>query len=193
MTQHDEIKTIKPRKIILNLSDADAERITNKAAACGLTVGELLENFIGDLVGGTYSNGSDERAHAGAWFDRCGFSWLYNQTFTTYALNNWIMESVTEAITNIEDTKADIIYTTENIKRLEADAAADPDEIADEKEELNALQEDLKAFNDELSELYDEYAKACKDENPEPLEKAVAGVMEYIKSLEELRDGNGAE
>lgn len=25
------------------------------------TIGELIENFAGDLVGGTYSNGSDER------------------------------------------------------------------------------------------------------------------------------------
>ena len=30
----------------------------------GLTIGELIENFVGDLVGGTYSNGSDERDYA---------------------------------------------------------------------------------------------------------------------------------
>ena len=28
------------------------------------------ENFVGDLVGGTYSNGSDERDYADQWFER---------------------------------------------------------------------------------------------------------------------------
>ena len=59
--QEKEIQTIKERTITLKLSDADVERISNKAERHGLTVSELLENFIGDLVGGTYSNGSDER------------------------------------------------------------------------------------------------------------------------------------
>ena len=33
------------------------------------TIGELIENFAGDLVGGTYSNGSDERDYADQWFE----------------------------------------------------------------------------------------------------------------------------
>ena len=37
------------------------------------TIGELIENFAGDLVGGTYSNGSDERDYADQWFERCWF------------------------------------------------------------------------------------------------------------------------
>jgi hypothetical protein len=62
--QEEEIKTIKQREVQLQLSDADCKRILEKAAMVGMTVGELLENFIGDLVGGTYSNGSDERMFA---------------------------------------------------------------------------------------------------------------------------------
>lgn len=59
--QQEEIETIRSRTIEVKLSDADVKRISEKAAAHGLTVGELIENFIGDLVCGTYSNGSDER------------------------------------------------------------------------------------------------------------------------------------
>jgi predicted DNA binding CopG/RHH family protein len=56
--QKKEIKTIKERKITVKLSDKDCNRLARKCGKHGLTVGELIENFIGDLVGGTYSNGS---------------------------------------------------------------------------------------------------------------------------------------
>jgi len=74
--QEQEIATIKPRTITVELSDADCERISDQAARYGLTVGELLENFIGDLVDGTYSNGSDERDCADQYCQRCWFSWM---------------------------------------------------------------------------------------------------------------------
>ena len=48
--QQEEIETIRSRTIEVKLSDADVKRISEKAAAHGLTVGELIENFIGDLV-----------------------------------------------------------------------------------------------------------------------------------------------
>lgn len=47
----------------MNLSDADVRRLAEKSGEGGLTISELLENFIGDLVDGTYSNGSDERMY----------------------------------------------------------------------------------------------------------------------------------
>ncbi len=75
----EEMATIKERSISLKLSDADCERLLKKAAMCGLTVAELLQNFIGDLVDGTYSNGSDERMLAGstAAILECGKNQLY--------------------------------------------------------------------------------------------------------------------
>ncbi len=71
--QKEEISTIRERTLLLNLSDADCNRLLKKAAMYRLTVAELLQNFIGDLVDGTYSNGSDERMMAQDWFDRCCF------------------------------------------------------------------------------------------------------------------------
>ena len=68
-----EIETIKERTLVLKLSDADCDRILQKAASHGMTVSELLESFIGDLVDGTFTNGSDERYLAEDWFNRCGF------------------------------------------------------------------------------------------------------------------------
>lgn len=51
--QKKEIETIRKRTIELELSDADVKRIAEKAGAHGMTVGKLLESFIGDLVCGT--------------------------------------------------------------------------------------------------------------------------------------------
>ena len=89
-SQQEEIKTIRPRQITLNLSDADVKRISEKSGRVGLTVSQLLESFIGDLVDGTYTNGSDERMYANQWFDRCWFSmdFIYeNSTFLRFLLN----------------------------------------------------------------------------------------------------------
>ena len=59
--QVEELKTIRERNITVKLSDADCNRLARKCGEHGLTVGELIENFIGDLVDGTHSNGSDEK------------------------------------------------------------------------------------------------------------------------------------
>ncbi len=66
--------TLKDRSITFGLSDTDCEQLMERCGMCGITVDQLLENFIGDLVSGTHSNGSDERMLANKWFDRCWFS-----------------------------------------------------------------------------------------------------------------------
>lgn len=85
-SKEKEIETIKERTITLKLSDADCERIAKKAGIHNLSVGELLQNFIGDLVNGTYSNGSDERDRANDWFERCNFSWMHDKTLLRHLL-----------------------------------------------------------------------------------------------------------
>ena len=52
--QQKEIETIRERKITVKLSDADCDRLARKCGEHGLTIGELIENFVEDLVGGTY-------------------------------------------------------------------------------------------------------------------------------------------
>ena len=59
-SQREEIETIKPRTITVNLSDADVRRLAEKSGEGGLMISELLENFIGDLVDGTYAMFSDD-------------------------------------------------------------------------------------------------------------------------------------
>lgn len=92
--QQKEIETIRERSITIKLSDADCERLARKCGECGMAIAQLFENFVGDLVDGTYSNGSDERMHANEWFDRCWFAWTNKETLLRY---------LTEAEHDVED------------------------------------------------------------------------------------------
>lgn len=85
--QKKEIETIRERKITVKLSDADCDRLARKCGEHGLTIGELIENFVGDLVGGTYSNGSDERDYADQWFERCWFGMFPEPTLLNHLSN----------------------------------------------------------------------------------------------------------
>lgn len=69
-----EVETVRKRMYEIRLSDADVERLAKKALSYNLSATELLENFIGDLVNGTYTNGSDERMYADQWAERCWFA-----------------------------------------------------------------------------------------------------------------------
>lgn len=103
--QSKEIETIKTRCIELKLSDQDVDRIIIIAGSVGLSVGELLENFIGDLVDGTYSNGSDERMYADMWFRRCGFGMSDNESFLSYLNKCEKINNVIELLDEIETTR----------------------------------------------------------------------------------------
>lgn len=113
--QQEEIETIRPRKIEVKLSDADVKRISQKAAAHGLTVGKLIENFIDDLVGGTYSNGSDERMYAEQWFERCWFGMLPDFTFLKYLIEWGFIEDALETWESISDHEEEIRYIEESL------------------------------------------------------------------------------
>lgn len=115
-SQKNEIETISERILTIELSDNDVERIQNKAGSVGMTVGELLSSFIGDLVNGTYSNGSDERMLARQWFERCGFSYGLNKSFLQYLCNNGEINYVLEPLDQIESCKEEIVELTLQLK-----------------------------------------------------------------------------
>jgi hypothetical protein len=119
--QEKEIATIKERTIKLNLSDADVKRISLKAGFAGLTVPELLQNFIGDLVDGTYSNGSDEREYANDWFARCWFGSFPDKTFLRYLIDYDCLEDVLQNLRDIEAAKGELKRAEEQPDEFEPD------------------------------------------------------------------------
>lgn len=85
-----EVATVKKRRLDIKLSDYDLLRLIKKAGEVNLTVSELLENFIADLVCGTFTNGSDERMYANDWFDRCWFARFSENTLLSHLLGTGV-------------------------------------------------------------------------------------------------------
>lgn len=115
--QKTDIAAIKKRRLILNLSDADVARLCERTAGVGLTPEKLLENFIGDLVDGTFSNGSDERMYANQWFERCWFSLFPENTFLRYLTEAGKLNEIQDCLEEVELLEMDIRCTMESLER----------------------------------------------------------------------------
>ncbi|MFT9075945.1 molecular chaperone GrpE [Ethanoligenens sp.] len=163
--QAAEIKTIKERNIALKLSDADVERLFIKAGGAGLTVSELLENFIGDLVGGTYSNGSDERDYAERWFDRCWFSMGFGDfTFLQWLISNDCVDEAVDLWEIIQDF-------------------AEQDVLDDD--ETN----DLACARSELADIFNEYRQEKQSVKDSIVESEMPKVMRWWNDLRKMKVG----
>lgn len=137
----------KRRNITITLTDEDCDKLVRKCGEHGLTVGELLENFVSDLIGGHGTNGSDERDLANQWFDRCWFGMFPENTFLHFLLlNGYDPEhylDVLDWIKDAEDTKQRAVdhpedYDPEELSYLD-------DYIADWQEELADMRADWKS------------------------------------------------
>lgn len=176
--QEKEIATIRPKKITVELSEADCERISKLCGEHSLTVGELLKNFIGDLVDGTYSNGSDERMYAREWFDRCWFGAFPEKTLLNYLLTNW------------ETSAEDFLGLLDNLNTAYADYEEYKKKPTDfDEEEVEYIKEDIEDSEKELSELKEGFLKYCKDESPVPdWEQEVEKVKAWAEEMERMKE-----
>ncbi|MBP3609503.1 MAG: hypothetical protein J6J42_04100 [Lachnospiraceae bacterium] len=106
-----ELKTVREKKIIVNLSEADCDRLYNLCGEHGLTVSGLLECFIGNLVRGTKSCDSAAEDVAGLWMERCRVamrSEKNGRTFLQHLLEGAEAERFCQVLEFIEDTETDL-------------------------------------------------------------------------------------
>ncbi len=198
--QKKEIATIKPRALELKLSDADYRRIAEKAAEAELTVEELLESFIGDLVCGTYSNGSDERDIANQWYERCGFSFCNNQSFLHYLISEYALDDFMDAWLDFDVYKDDVENckkeldnpTTEWKNYITSDGSPAYPTLMDY---LKSVEEDIEEFTDNMNaaaedveEHWNAFLKWTSNKEPDR-EKEISAVVKwhekYAHSTEE--------
>lgn len=164
--QQKEIKTIKERTIKLKLSDADCERISKKAGKCGISVGILLENFIGDLVGGTYTNGSDECSFADDWFERCWFS-TPKETLLKHLLEQ-------------DDDVEDFLIAYDEVKYYESN----PEEFSDDLEEAKENGEEMLWFEKDYHDYTDEFFSNHEDVD---IEKEIELCRKWLTELQSIK------
>ena len=201
-SQKEEIATIKERTINIKLSDADVARVSKLAGSHGLTVEQLLENFIGDLVDGTYTNGSDERDMAERWFRRCWFGMFPDNTFLHFliewdyiddALEYW--ESISEHEENIKKIEEEL--TTGVMKSWNGNActwkelvtsSTDGDRPSysskeewenEEREELEQENVELAFCREQLADFWKEYTEEKKDYQQGTFEEEWKKVREW--------------
>lgn len=168
--QKAEIETIKPRTFTLELSDADVKRLYEKTAADGITPAYLLEAFIGDLLDGTYTRGSDERELASAYYDRCCFEFQRTGSLLEWALYEYRLDDIADALEQIDDMKGEIEYLT-----------AHPDEA--EPGELQAAQDDIDGAESDLKAIYEEYTAS---KGNEPYSDGIAAIRRYLAELQSM-------
>lgn len=163
-----EIESIKPREFKLELSDADLYRLKTLAGSVGMKMEKLLENFIGDLVDGTYSNGSDERELANQWFERCWFGMFPEKTFLRYLILEGEIESFISYHQLYEKTQKEIM------------------ELDDEEDEdyVETLKDEFRYNEAEMKMLFEDYMRyTCNPEDPifeEAREKVLAWYAENM-------------
>jgi hypothetical protein len=170
--QQKEIETIEERHIGIDLSDADVKRLCEKAGSVGLSVNELLRNFIGDLVGGTYTNGSDERDLASQWFNRCWFGMFPDKTFLRY-LNDWTFnaEDIVELWGMVKSTEKDIENADES-----------------DKDDIEGWKEDLSYWKEELDQTFSEFKDWAKGDTIGTLDDEMATVLKWYEEMMHIKE-----
>ena len=150
------------RSVKISLTDEDCDRLIRFCGERGITVDQLLTNFVNDLIGGQGTNGSDERDLADQWFQRCYIGISDSEdTFLQYMLlNGYDPEHYLNVLDNIKDDE----YTMERAKEHpeeydQGELSWLDDEIADWQSELADIRAD---WHPEYDPDWDEQTQIIK-------------------------------
>lgn len=172
----------KEKNIRVRLTETDCERLSLLCGKISLTVGELIEAFIGDLTGGKYTNGSDERMLADEWLQRCGFSMFAKETLLKYFIDNYY------------DTD-DFLYLMDEIKGIEEELKEyeiNPEKT--NKEEAENANADLAALRECYDEKYKEIIEEYEKEHPDAdIEEEIQAMMGWQKERMDLKREDAGE
>ena len=148
----------------LELLKADYMDVCKLSAVYGVSVEELLENFLCDLVYGKGSNGSDECYHARKWFDRCwfGMNAEATNTFLKYLIENADVDDFIERYQHLKECEEELENWTEQHLELE---------------EAEALQKEIDYQREIVKEYYADYMKEV--DKPESYEDGAAAIMKW--------------
>lgn len=159
------------RNITVKLNDEECRRLIEKCGEHGLTVGELVEKFICDLVGGDRTNGSDERMYAGQWFDRCWFGAFPEDTLLRHLLfEGYDPEDYVNALDGIEEAESDL-----------EDAKEHPENY--DEEDMEYLQSDIEEWQEELSRMKEDWHP---DQEPD-MDEQLQIIKKWIEEKRKLQ------
>lgn len=170
--QKAEIETIKPRTFTLELSDADVKRLYEKAYSNGITPAQLLQDYIGDLLDGTYSRGSDERMYANEYFDRCIYTWPDDRrSFLQWALQEYRIDDIADELKTLDYASGDLAYYAEHTDDTPAPG------------ELDDLQASKAEAESKLAAIYEEYTRRGGEQ---AYKDGVEAIRQYLAELQSM-------
>lgn len=118
----NEKETLKSRQINLTLSDFEVDSLCREASSRGTTVEEILEDFVGNLVGGYHYRGSDEGRLASEYLDRVIYSFDDDESYLQWLTNYGDLEELSrfeiieEESGDDEDSRDEIEYQKQKIE-----------------------------------------------------------------------------
>ena len=118
----NEKETLKSRQINLTLSDFEVDSLCREASSRGTTVEEILEDFVGNLVGGYHYRGSDEGRLASEYLDRVIYSFDDDESYLQWLANYGDLEELSrfeiieEESGDDEDSRDEIEYQKQKIE-----------------------------------------------------------------------------
>lgn len=105
---------VSKRTVGIQMSDEDAEKLSALAAKHGMTAGELLSSFVGDLICGSQTNGADERDYARLWLNRRYGYWENDSLLAHLADSDPDVNAVVdEFLTQYDDWKLSLEHPEE--------------------------------------------------------------------------------
>lgn len=181
MGQENEIRTVRERTISLKLSDADIERLCEKAGTVDMTVEALLEGFIGDLVDGTSSHESNERGYIKEWFER-----TYGGIFAEGTFLKFLIEcgGVEDLIEGLEERQ----YCIDMMASIEEELPPQKKWELIQRESMEQEQENLQYAEDTIRKYWSEFLDWTNETDPkieEEIKKVIAwkDYMEHLKKM----------
>lgn len=159
----EEMKYMQTNTYCLHISRDELEALYFKASCVSVTIEQLLKDIIADLVGGTFTHGSDERMYADQWFRRCYM--FPDKTFIRYLI---IRDKVDELLEDYEKLKE---YQNDYVQMQKLPDVYEPDEVM-------ATQKEIETLSAYIKEIYESYLKSLDDEPPEgSLEEVISKVQ----------------
>lgn len=183
-------QTPKSRLLELKLHDVDFRRLAEYAAEAELTVAELLEGFISDLVNGASSHGSDEREFANQWYNRCGFSHYNNYSLLHYLISIGFIDEFVGLWTefcyyksDMENCKKELENPTTAWQNITSNGttpcyATLEEYLQSVKDNYDDSAEMMTSYAEDVEERWNEYLKWTSKQNPDK-ETEIATVIDW--------------
>lgn len=158
----------------IELTAEDKRKLFEAAYTAGVTPKDLIAGFIGDLVAGEDTGGSDERDLATQWLARRYMPEASLREYLPWALYYSRMEEICDGLTTKEEAEKELAWYNEH-----------PEDAAEG--EVEEIQRDLAAANQELADIYSAYAEVRRQhgEEPQPMADGMAAIRAYLEELGE--------